>query len=609
MTLIQALSRLENDGLIHLAAVQPELEYIFRHALIQEAAYQTLVRTNRRLLHKAVGESLEQLYPEQLASAMLAPVLARHFAEAGDPARALNYYRLAGRSAADRYANAEAIHYFSQALEIAMPLAAGGEAAADLFLRRGHALELNAQDDAAITNYEEMAAWAEARGNRSAQLAAITARATIHVKPSVRQDLDLGNDLSQQALALARELEDRTAEAKVLWNLLQHRIAAGRFKDALDYADQALRIARAEGLREQIAQVQTDVWKVYFVLGQPEQGLAAVEEAQAIWRELGVRNMLSDTLATAAMLHTLAGAYPRAVALSDEANQVSRAIGNRWNESYSLLMVDLIHFEEGDIGRAIQVAQDCARLAEEAGFAEGTHSTSLDLAQIYAYMGAWPLAFGAAHNLQARAQAGAIDVGSPEPTDTLLLYLQSLSGQHAEAQAALERSPFAHDPESLNNQFVVLHYLFAQAQAELALARGEPQQALQAAEDLIAHFRRGGVRLFLVDALLVRGRALAAGGRADEAQAALEAARAEAEAVGSRRMLWLILAQLAALAEHRGDSTDARALAGQAAGIIDDIAEHAGSDELRESFLKRPEVRQTLATAERASRPPPRLPA
>src|SRR5260221_3671309 len=223
MTITQALNILESGGLIQLAAVHPDLEYAFRHALIQEAAYQTLVKANRRLLHKAVGESLEQLYPAQLVSPKLAPVLARHFAEGGDLSRALNYYGVAGRAAADVYANVEAINHFSLALEIATTLTTVGEVAPDLFLRRGRALELSAQDAEAIKNYQEMEAWAEARGNQPARLAAMTARATIYVKPSVQQNLDLGYDLSQKALALARELGDRMAETKVLWNLLQHQ--------------------------------------------------------------------------------------------------------------------------------------------------------------------------------------------------------------------------------------------------------------------------------------------------------------------------------------------------------------------------------------------------
>src|SRR5712691_2614041 len=117
MTLSAQLSTLEASGLIRLAQLEPEIEYLFRHALIQEAAYHSLVKGNRRMLHQAVGESLENLNPARLDTPALAPVLARHFAEAGDQARALRYYALAGQAAAKTYATAEAIHHFSRALE------------------------------------------------------------------------------------------------------------------------------------------------------------------------------------------------------------------------------------------------------------------------------------------------------------------------------------------------------------------------------------------------------------------------------------------------------------------------------------------------------------
>ena len=156
MSLAGQMTALESSGLIHMAQLQPEVEYLFRHALIQETAYNSLVKADRRILHQAVGESLERLHPARLASAELAPRLAHHFAEAGDDARALRYYTLAGRAAAEVYANAEAIHHFGRALEISKTPTADGEAVMDLFLRRGHALELNSQDAQALTNYEAM---------------------------------------------------------------------------------------------------------------------------------------------------------------------------------------------------------------------------------------------------------------------------------------------------------------------------------------------------------------------------------------------------------------------------------------------------------------------
>src|SRR5258706_9241616 len=116
MTLATQLSALEADGLILLARLVPEVEYLFRHALVQDAAYQSLLKSQRLALHRAVGESLEALNPSALASPELSPVLARHFAEAGDRPRGLHYFALAGRLAAEGDANAEAARYFGLAL-------------------------------------------------------------------------------------------------------------------------------------------------------------------------------------------------------------------------------------------------------------------------------------------------------------------------------------------------------------------------------------------------------------------------------------------------------------------------------------------------------------
>ena len=80
MTLIRKLNTLESAGLVRLAAAQPELEYLFRHALVQDAAYGSLLKKDRKQLHLAVGEALEQLYAEQRDER--AATLAYHFEKA-----------------------------------------------------------------------------------------------------------------------------------------------------------------------------------------------------------------------------------------------------------------------------------------------------------------------------------------------------------------------------------------------------------------------------------------------------------------------------------------------------------------------------------------------
>src|SRR5262245_60270136 len=140
MALDTHLTTLESTGLIRPVMIEPELEYLFRHTLVQEAAYGSLLKTDRRSLHRQVGHCLEQLYPDHLTE--LAPVLAHHFVEAGDDGRALDYFTRAGEAAARVYANAEAVTHYTRALELARRNAAiPVSQLSSLYLRRGRVLE------------------------------------------------------------------------------------------------------------------------------------------------------------------------------------------------------------------------------------------------------------------------------------------------------------------------------------------------------------------------------------------------------------------------------------------------------------------------------------
>jgi tetratricopeptide (TPR) repeat protein len=111
-----ALDALESKGLIRLATVEPELEYLFRHALVQDAAYGSLLKQERRQLHGVVGDALEQLYPDRRGE--LAAILARHFEQAGETDRAIEYLVEAARYAYDRYALTESYDLYGRALAL-----------------------------------------------------------------------------------------------------------------------------------------------------------------------------------------------------------------------------------------------------------------------------------------------------------------------------------------------------------------------------------------------------------------------------------------------------------------------------------------------------------
>jgi tetratricopeptide (TPR) repeat protein len=110
------LVTLERSGLIQVAAVQPELEYLFRHALVQDAAYSSLLKQDRRALHKLAAESLLEVYSERKRE--LAGVIAMHFEQAGDSASAAEHFTIAGEHALERFAQREAVSFFRRAIAL-----------------------------------------------------------------------------------------------------------------------------------------------------------------------------------------------------------------------------------------------------------------------------------------------------------------------------------------------------------------------------------------------------------------------------------------------------------------------------------------------------------
>jgi tetratricopeptide (TPR) repeat protein len=112
------LNALESAGLINLAQLEPDVEYLFRHPLVHEAVYGSLLTADQRRLHRAVGEAVERLYPERVASRELSATLARHFGRAQDDARAHKYSILAAEAALESYANQEAETQYRSALQL-----------------------------------------------------------------------------------------------------------------------------------------------------------------------------------------------------------------------------------------------------------------------------------------------------------------------------------------------------------------------------------------------------------------------------------------------------------------------------------------------------------
>lgn len=317
MTLLGNLNTLESAGLIRLAQLEPELEYLFRHALVQEAAYASLLEADRRRLHRAVGEAVEALYGDRIEDH--AALLARHFERAGDPVRALHYFRVAAQAALDAYANREAEVLYRDALELE------GDSAerADLLEGLGAALYGQSRFDAAVTVWED----------------------GINAYRACRDDAGM-------ARLYARS-------ARAAWH-------SGHPPEGLRIAEAGLAELHAAAESADLARLLHEAGRANHFNGNDAAAAPLCERALAIAERLGAAEVQADTLVTMAILpdqepETVLVLLSRAVSLAD-ANELYE-VGSRAYHNLGVIQKGILN----DVVAAQEAFHHAAELARHQG--------------------------------------------------------------------------------------------------------------------------------------------------------------------------------------------------------------------------------------------------
>ena len=570
-------------GLLRLAQTHPELEFIFRHALVQDVAYESLLLADRKHLHQQVGKALEQLYPDQVDD--LSPVLGQHFLLAGDKSRALKYFILAADIAAAEYANVEAIEHYRQALKLIDQQQTNSKHLTYLYTQLGRMLELNSQNELALQTYKEMAELAHERHDPAMELVALTARSTLYVTFTSVHNPDRGEELSKMAITLARQLNDKEAESKILWNLAILYVYTDRSAaQAIDYSERSLALARQLNLHEQIAYTLNDLGTAYFEGCYIAQAQEALNEANTMWREFNNLPMLADNLSASSLVWFAAGAYQEAIARSQEARQISESIDNLWGQAFSQNWVGWSYWEIGQPDQAITAMEDSIRLGELAGYLPPKAIVRASLAIVLGKLGDIEAGFKLIHEAVTVAQKQLLLFQGYTLAELAELHL--LNGNLAEAEAAIQQAKKGSASEGLP---IFFKYVIL-TDIELALKQKAYKRAVSMATNLLADLRQFEVQVYIPRALYLQGQAFLALDQTQVAYNCLQEARVEAETIGSQWILWQILAMLSQI---ETDPTESKRLRQQAQKIINDIADHTPLG-LRESFLNLPQVQQVL---------------
>lgn len=577
------IDKLERAGLIAEVAEIPELEFAFRHPLIAEAAYESILIKERTALHKRVGEELARVFEGREVE--VAETLARHFSLGGD-ARALPYCMIAGARAARLHAHREAASYYGSARSLAKKDAEGADLRS-LYSALGTSLQLIGDFPQAVEIFKEMCDIAGERGDRKMEIQALGRLATVYSTPNQMHDPSTARNILERLLTVAREVGDRRMEARSLWNLMLNlQYDTFGASEAIEHGEKALAIARELEDLEQVGFVLNDIAYPRFMNGDLAAAIDSLDQAGKIWEELDNQPMLADSILRSAQIHVQAGSFEVADRKARAGLAISERIGNEWGQGYALTNLADVLWQTGALGEAVEARSRAVDLSTRGGFMVGATAVRAELAWSLAELGDLNRAMETATLADSVAKEQ-FSFMRPWP----LAILSRLSFRLGDIEgAAHQAAQIVLKPSGSVIYFASLIPLSI-TRAEIDVALGRHQAGRQNMDELIEVLNNLHALAWVPEALLHKARALVAGGDDEAAREALDEARRIAKQTGGKWVLWQVLADLAALESRVGNAEASDEYRQSALDIVTTCAMSLGDSPLRESFLARADIR------------------
>jgi class 3 adenylate cyclase/tetratricopeptide (TPR) repeat protein len=310
-SLQQGLRQLVEVELLYQRGLPPHATYLFKHALIQDTAYQSLLKSKRQQYHQQIAQVLEEQFPDTKETQP--ELVAHHYTEAGLAEQAIPYWQKAGQRASQRSAHGEAISHLTTGLELLKTLPDTPE-------RAQQELRLHISLGGPMTAIKGWAA---------PETGAVYARAreicrqvgeTPQIFPvlwglcafySVRAEYQTALELAKQLLSLAESVQDSALLLEAHYAVGQALNLMGEFSSSREHLEQVIELYEARQHRS-LAFVhgmdpgvmgRSVAASVLWFLGYPEQALRYSRDALTLARELAHPFSSAFALFTAASLH------------------------------------------------------------------------------------------------------------------------------------------------------------------------------------------------------------------------------------------------------------------------------------------------------------------
>ena len=493
----------------------------FRHSMIQEAAYETILMRNRREFHRRAAESMERIYGDRECE--FASAISFHFHEAGDK-RAIRWFMRAANHAQTVFEPSTAVEFATKSIKFAE---AEGESPPPLAYQvRGQAYDALSDYDAARYDIETVLGIARQGDDREMEWQALIDLGELWTE----SDYHRAEPHIREALQVAQTLEDQAKVAYSLNRLGNWHVNLGNPARAREAHAEALAIFKGLDDIEGLAETFDLLGLAQDLSGDLISSDKSFRQAIGLFREIGNYRGLTSSLAMLALagggiddetVRTADGKPEDWIAYANESLEIAKKTGWRAGEAFALGVSGAVKAYRGELRQGLDTLRTAKSFAADIGHRQWSIAAEVELGQLAIDLLQWEDALVESSSALAKSRrlGSAIwTLGSASQ----LARLHIATGALDEAEALLDELYVAGDPLTSGGT----RKLCYQA-GLLALARGEWSEALDLGDRLLTSAPGAEVDRAIPRLTLLRGPALAALGNTEQAVKELRAALAE----------------------------------------------------------------------------------
>ncbi|MBN2208220.1 MAG: tetratricopeptide repeat protein, partial [Candidatus Coatesbacteria bacterium] len=370
-----ALNTLLFREIVFQRAVEPDLEYIFKHALTREMLVSRLVDSLRRELSRLIATRIEELYKDRLDE--FHGTLSEHYEAAGDIEKAARHAGFHAIHERREQNNFDALDAFERYDRLSARVEAdlrvcpedratilSAEEQADLLVSRIIVLHVLGRLDEAMALCDPLAGL----GGGEWRAKSLNWQARIR---SETGDYDAALDLANAALDLVRQTQDHREQASLLNPIGNVHHSRGDYDKAIRCFNESLTMLRDLGDKRGIADALGSIGIVQDSRGDYGEALRCYEEALAMHRELGDKRGVATVMGNIGGVHFARGDYDEALRCHKEAIAVHRELGDKRGIAMVVGNIGLIHDSRGDYDEALRCHGEALAMHRELGNKRG----------------------------------------------------------------------------------------------------------------------------------------------------------------------------------------------------------------------------------------------